>query len=66
MKLKLIRRVCDDGKTCRELHLTDRGSVVVQGWAVLDSELLAQLGLAAGLAAVEVPAAILAEVVRAC
>jgi hypothetical protein len=46
--LKLIRGTCDDGKTCPALHLTDRDTVVVRGWALTDSEVLAQLGLLGG------------------
>jgi hypothetical protein len=56
-----VRSACDDGKTCPALHQTDRDTVVVQGWAVIDSGVLAQLGLPAGTDAVEVPAALLAE-----
>jgi hypothetical protein len=59
--LKRIRGTCDDGKTCPALHLTDRGTVVVQGWALTDSEVLAQLGLPDGADAVEVPAGLVAE-----
>ncbi len=61
MLLELVRSVCDDGKTCPALHRTDRDTVVVQGWAVLDSELLVQMDLPAGTEAVEVPAGLLAE-----
>src|ERR1022692_269881 len=56
-----VRGMCDDGKTCPALHRTDRDTVVVQGWAVADSDVLAQLGLPAGAEAVEVPSALLAE-----
>jgi hypothetical protein len=59
-----VRGVCDDGKTCPALHLTDRDTAVIQGWAVDDAEVLAQLGLPAGSGAVEVPSALLAEVLH--
>lgn len=61
MIVRRVRGACDDGKTCPALHRTDRDTVVVQGWAVIDSDLLAQLGLPAGADAVEVPAGLLAE-----
>ena len=60
MHLELIRSACDDGKTCPALHQTDRNSVIVQGWAVLDAELLASMDLFAGAGAVEVPSGLLA------
>lgn len=63
MLVKLIRGGdCGDGKTCPALHRTDRGTVVVRGWEVTDAEMLGQLHLSAGEQAVEVPAALLAEV----
>jgi hypothetical protein len=62
MLLRLVRRDCDDGKTCPALYRTEGDSVVVQGWAVLDSDLLTQMALPAGSAAVEVPSGLLAEV----
>src|SRR5215472_7691287 len=61
MIMKRMRGVCDDGKTCPTLYGTDRDTVVVQGWAVMDSDVLAQVGLAAGAEAVEVPSGLLAE-----
>jgi hypothetical protein len=54
-----VRGVCDDGKTCPALHLTDQDTAVIQGWAVTDAE---ALGLPTGAVAVEVPSALLAEV----
>ena len=62
----LLRGECSDGKTCRALHRTDRGTVVIQGWAVTDPEALRQLHLPAGEQAVEIPAELVAEVLRAC
>lgn len=37
------------------LYRTDRGSWVVQGWAVTDPETLAQMDIPAGEGAVEIP-----------
>lgn len=62
MIMKLVRGSCDDGKTCPALHRTDRDTVLVQGWEVIDSETLTQLDLPVGTEAVEVPAGLLAEV----
>jgi hypothetical protein len=62
----LVQRIrgddCSDGKTCPALHRTDRDTVVIQGWPVTEPELLGELGLPAGVQAVEVPATLLAEV----
>jgi hypothetical protein len=66
MLLEPLRGECSDGKTCPALHRTDRGTVVVQGWAVTDPEALQQLRLPAGEQAVEIPAELVAEVLRAC
>jgi hypothetical protein len=65
MRLTLLRG-CSDGKTCPAVHRTDRGTVVIQGWAVTDPEALRELSLPAGELAVEVPAELVAEVLRAC
>jgi len=65
MRLELLRG-CSDGKTGPAVHRTDRGTVVIQGWAVTDPEALRALSLPAGELAVEVPAELLAEVLRAC
>src|SRR5580658_8687009 len=61
MRLELLRG-CSDGKTCPAVHQTDRGTVVIQGWAVTDAEALRQLGLPDGEVAVEIPAELVAEV----
>ena len=63
MLVKRIRGpVCSDGKTCPALYRTDRDTVVIRGWLVTEPTLLGELGLAAGVEAVEVPAPLLAEV----
>ena len=61
MLVELVRGDCGDGKTCPALYRTDRGTAVVQGRTVTDSELLGRLDLAAGAEAVEVPAGLLTE-----
>lgn len=61
MVVRLVRSTCNDGKTCPALHRTDRDTVLVQGWAVADSELLARLELPSGAEAVEVPTGLVAE-----
>jgi hypothetical protein len=63
----LLRGECSDGKTCRALHrTTDRGTVVIQGRAVTNREALQQLRLLPGEQAVEIPAELVAEVLRTC
>jgi hypothetical protein len=63
MLVKLFRGdPCSDGKTCPALHRTDRDTVVIQGWPVTEPALLGELGLPAGMQAVEVPATLLTEV----
>jgi hypothetical protein len=64
MLVRLIRGGnCADGKTCPALHRTDRGTLVVRGWAVTDMDLLGEVDLPAGTQAVEVPDGLLAEVI---
>ncbi|QBI56158.1 hypothetical protein [Streptomonospora litoralis] len=58
MELRRIGGTCEDDN-CPTLYATDRGTVVVQGYAVSDAHALAELGLPAGEAAVEVPAELL-------
>ena len=66
MLLELLRGDCSDGKTCPAMYRTDRGTVVIQGLAVTDPEALRQLRLPGGEQAVEIPAEMVAEVLRAC
>ena len=66
MRVELVRSTCSDGKTCPAVHRTDRGTVVIQGWVVTDAEALSELHLPPGETAVEVPAELVAEVLRAC
>ncbi len=62
MLLQLLRSGCGDGKTCPALHQTDRGTVVIQGWAVTESEPRPL----PGEEAIEVPAGLLAEALHTC
>lgn len=57
MELGLVRS-CMDGD-CPKLYETDRGTFVVQGFAVDDEAALATLQLPSGETAVEVPRALL-------
>jgi hypothetical protein len=66
MLLEPVRGDCSDGKTCPAIYRTDRGTVVIQGWTVTDPEALRQLHLPSGEQAVEVPAEMVDEVLRAC
>jgi hypothetical protein len=53
---------CQDGRTCPAVDASDRGTVVVTGTLVTDSQILAQLAIGPGEAAVEIPAGLLPEV----
>jgi hypothetical protein len=53
---------CPDGRTCPALHQTDRGTLVIIGRRVSDSEALAQMAIGADEVAIEVPASLLPEV----
>jgi hypothetical protein len=57
MKLTRIRGACRDD-TCPTLYATDRGTVVVQGYVVNDTDVTSP----EGEALVEVPAELLREV----
>jgi hypothetical protein len=48
------------------MYMTDRGTVVIQGPTVTDPDALRQLRLPGGEQAVEIPAEMVAEVLRAC
>ncbi|GAA3735262.1 hypothetical protein HDA32_003972 [Spinactinospora alkalitolerans] len=58
MRLTRIGGTCEDDN-CPTLYATDRGTVVVQGYAVTDADALNALGLPEGESAVEVPAELL-------
>jgi hypothetical protein len=67
MLLQLLRGDCGDGKTCPGLHRTDRGTVVIQGWAVTVPEAdQHRRPAASGEEAIEVPAGLVAEVLHTC
>lgn len=56
MRLTLIGKDPDSNPTgSPTVYRTDRGSWVVQGWMVSDSELLAQMSIPSGETAVEIP-----------
>jgi hypothetical protein len=60
MKLELLRTAdCTNNVTCPALYSTDRGTIVIQGWAVTDPDALLQLTLPVDGLAVEVPADLL-------
>jgi len=63
MKVTTIRIIrddsCGDGDTCPTLARTDRGTYVVVGQAVTDTEALGGLRIGPGELAVEVPPALL-------
>lgn len=57
-----IRGNCPDGRTCPALIDTDQDVLIVRGNAVTDPQVLSQIGLGAGEAAVEIPRSLLPEV----
>lgn len=61
--MKLTHLGTESGKDgCPSVFTTDRGTVVVQGWAVTDEEALAELrrrGLPSHETAVEIPTSLL-------
>ncbi|MGH3950990.1 MAG: hypothetical protein ACRDSE_18055 [Pseudonocardiaceae bacterium] len=63
--MKLTHIATESGKTgCPSAFKTDRGTYVVQGWKITDSEALAELqrrGLPDHETAVEVPATLMAH-----
>ena len=55
MKLTKIEGDCPDKINCPTVYATDRSTIVVRGYKLLDSEALAQLGLPDTESVVEVP-----------
>ena len=56
MRLALIGKDPESNPTgSPTVYRTDRGTWVVQGWAVSDPEVLAQMDIPAGEGAVEIP-----------
>jgi hypothetical protein len=62
MRLKMLRGTCANGRTCPTIYETDRDTIIIQGYRVLDAEALADLQLPEGEAAVEIPRSLLPEV----
>jgi hypothetical protein len=62
--MRRIAGTCSDGRTCPTVYETERGTFVFQG-NLLDSHDLVPIRLADGETAVEVPAALVEELVRA-
>lgn len=65
MRLELVRSVdCNTEKHCPTLYRTDRGTVLARGWKVTDPATLAALELPDHEGVVELPADLIAEVLR--
>jgi hypothetical protein len=64
VKLTRIAGDCPDGVTCPTVYLSDRGTVVVQGYTLAADD-LAQITLPQGEGAVEIPLSLLKEASRA-
>jgi hypothetical protein len=58
LKLTKISDGCEN-RNCPAVYETDRGTLVVQGYVLSDSEALKQIGLPEGESAVEVPTELL-------
>jgi hypothetical protein len=54
MKITLLRASCNNGRSCPNVNTTDRGTLVVQGYAMPPAVAVA-LGLAAAETVVEIP-----------
>jgi hypothetical protein len=61
MRLQFVRSTSPTQNTCPTLFVTDRGTVIVQGYIVTDSEALGQMTIPEGETCVEVPMALLEE-----
>ncbi|GAA0916415.1 hypothetical protein [Nonomuraea longicatena] len=61
MKLQFVRSTSPTNNTCPTLFTTDRGTVIVQGYVVVDPEALSQMDIPEGETCVEVPMALLEE-----
>lgn len=55
MRMTRLRGACDPKPTCPTLYLTDRGTLIVQGWVVATPD----LALSPGETVVEVPVSLL-------
>ena len=67
MKLTLLgNNNCPNGRTCPHIYLTDRGTLLVQGYDVTDAEALEAVELPAGESVVEIPVELLKEVAARC
>jgi hypothetical protein len=67
MKLTLLGNDnCANGRTCPRIYLTDRSTLLVQGYDVDDRDALAVVNAPAGESVVEIPIALLKEVADQC
>jgi hypothetical protein len=64
MKLTKIAGECPDKINCPAVYLTDRGTVVVRGYDIDDSEAHAQMNLPAGEGATEIPLSLLRQAMK--
>jgi hypothetical protein len=60
VKLTFVARETSSGHS-PTLYATDRGTYVIQGWQVVDTEALAQMDIPAHETCVEVPRALIAR-----
>ena len=55
---------CTEGPKCPNIFLTDRGTFIVQGWVITDTDTLADLDIPPGESAVEIPLDLLPELTK--
>jgi len=65
MKLTRIAADCKNGSNCPAGYATDRGTVVVQGYALAVNDLPADVMIPAGELVVEVPVSLIEEMAHA-
>ena len=65
MRLTPIAADCRNGNSCPTGYTTDRGTVVIQGYAVVASDLPADVTIPIGESVVEVPVALIQEMAHA-
>lgn len=64
MELTPLTGDCSDGRTCPGVYATDRGTIIIRGYALTAAE-LAQVTLGDGETAAEFPAELFLEAARA-
>lgn len=64
MQLTPLTQDCADGRTCPGVRATDRGTVIITGYALAEAD-LTRVPIKLGEVAVEIPVAVFREAARA-